>query len=108
MRVLLFTVGSDGDVRPFAALAGRLRAEGHDPVLAAPARYQPLATAAGVAFEPLDLDMTEVGRAVAGRTASAISLPSPRPWGSERAVRCRARPPPRPPTARSTWSSITR
>ena len=67
MRVLLFTVGSDGDVRPFAALAGRLRAEGHDPVLAAPARYQPLATAAGVAFEPLDLDMTEVGRAVAGR-----------------------------------------
>jgi sterol 3beta-glucosyltransferase len=64
--VLLFTVGSEGDVRPFAALAGRLRAEGHDPVLAAPALYRPLA-AAGVAFEPLDLDMTEVGGAVAGR-----------------------------------------
>jgi sterol 3beta-glucosyltransferase len=67
VRVLLFTVGSEGDVRPFAALAGRLRAEGHEPVLAAPALYQPLATAAGVAFEPLDLDMTEVGGAVAGR-----------------------------------------
>ena len=66
MRVLLFTVGSEGDVRPFAALAGRLRAEGHDPVLAAPALYQPLA-AAGVAFEPLNLDMAEVGGAVAGR-----------------------------------------
>jgi sterol 3beta-glucosyltransferase len=67
VRVLLFTVGWEGDVRPFAALAGRLRAEGHDPVLAAPALYQPLATAAGVAFESLDLDMTEVGRAVVGR-----------------------------------------
>jgi len=67
MRVLLFTVGSEGDVRPFVALAGRLRAEGHDPVLAAPALYQGLAAAVGVAFEPLDLDMTEVGRAVAGR-----------------------------------------
>ena len=47
MRVLLFTVGSEGDVRPFAALAGRLRAEGHDPVLAAPALYQPLAPPPG-------------------------------------------------------------
>jgi sterol 3beta-glucosyltransferase len=67
VRVLLFTVGSEGDVRPFVALAGRLRSEGHDPVLAAPALYQGLASAAGLAFEPLDLDMTEVGRAVAGR-----------------------------------------
>jgi sterol 3beta-glucosyltransferase len=67
VRVLLFTVGSEGDVRPFVALAGRLRAEGHDPVLAAPALYQGLVAAGGVAFEPLDLDMTEVGRAVAGR-----------------------------------------
>jgi sterol 3beta-glucosyltransferase len=67
VRVLLFTVGSEGDVRPFAALAGRLRADGHDPVLAAPALYHDLAVAAGVDFEPLDLDMTEVGRAVAGR-----------------------------------------
>jgi sterol 3beta-glucosyltransferase len=67
VRVLLFTVGSEGDVRPFVALAARLRAEGHDPVLAAPALYQGIATAAGLAFEPLDLDMTEVGGAVAGR-----------------------------------------
>jgi sterol 3beta-glucosyltransferase len=67
MRVLLVTVGSQGDVRPFVALASRLRSEGHDPVLAAPAIYHGLATAGDVAFVPLDLDMTEVGRAVAGR-----------------------------------------
>jgi sterol 3beta-glucosyltransferase len=39
MRALLITVGSQGDVRPFAALARRLRVEGHDVVLAAPAIY---------------------------------------------------------------------
>ena len=54
-------------MRPLAALASRLRSEGHDPVLAAPALYHGLASAGEVAFVPLDLDMTEVGRAVAGR-----------------------------------------
>jgi sterol 3beta-glucosyltransferase len=67
MKVLLVTVGSQGDVRPVAALAARLRSEGHDPVLAAPALYRHLSTDHGVPFVPLDLDMTEVGRAVAGR-----------------------------------------
>ena len=37
MRALLLTVGSQGDVQPFVALASRLRADGHDVVLAAPA-----------------------------------------------------------------------
>jgi sterol 3beta-glucosyltransferase len=67
MRVLLVTVGSQGDVQPFVALASRLRGAGHEPVLAAPALYQGLAAAGDVPFVPLDLDMTEVGRAVAGR-----------------------------------------
>jgi sterol 3beta-glucosyltransferase len=67
MRVLLVTVGSQGDVQPFVALASRLRGEGHEPVLAAPALYQGLAAVGDVPFVPLDLDMTEVGRAVAGR-----------------------------------------
>jgi sterol 3beta-glucosyltransferase len=67
MKVLLVTVGSQGDVRPLVALASRLRSEGHDPVLAAPALYQGLAAAADLVFVPLDLDMTEVGRVVAGR-----------------------------------------
>jgi UDP:flavonoid glycosyltransferase YjiC (YdhE family) len=56
VRVLLFTVGSEGDVQPFAALAGWLRAEGHDPVLAAPALYQGLATAASVVIWPFGVD----------------------------------------------------
>jgi len=67
MRVLLVTVGSQGDVQPFVALASRLRGKGHEPVLAAPALYQDLAAVDDVPFVPLELDMTEVGRAVAGR-----------------------------------------
>lgn len=79
MRALLLTVGSQGDVQPYIALAARLRSAGHDVVLAAPAGYQGLAqsyqglsTQAGtqqtpVPIVPLDLDMTEVGRAVHGK-----------------------------------------
>jgi sterol 3beta-glucosyltransferase len=67
MRALLLTVGSQGDVQPFVALANRLRSEGHDAVLAAPAVYQGLAATCDVPFVPLGLDMNEVGRAVAGK-----------------------------------------
>jgi sterol 3beta-glucosyltransferase len=63
MRALLLTVGSQGDVQPYVALAARLRSAGHDVVLAAPAIYQGL----DESIVPLDLDMTEVGRAVDGK-----------------------------------------
>jgi sterol 3beta-glucosyltransferase len=67
MRALLLTVGSRGDVQPFVALGSRLRAEGHEPILAAPAMFGDLAAAYSVPFVPLDLDMSEVGAVLAGR-----------------------------------------
>jgi len=67
MKSLLLTVGSQGDVQPFVALAGRLRARGHEPVLAAPALFGGLAAAYDVPFVPLDLDMGQVGAALTGR-----------------------------------------
>jgi sterol 3beta-glucosyltransferase len=67
MRALLLTVGSRGDVQPFVALGSRLRAEGHDAVLAAPAMFGDMAAAYSVPFVPLDLDMSEVGAVLAGR-----------------------------------------
>jgi sterol 3beta-glucosyltransferase len=67
MRALLLTVGSQGDVQPYVALASRLRGAGHDVVLAAPGVYQGLAQELTGTFVPLDLDMTEVGRAVDGK-----------------------------------------
>jgi sterol 3beta-glucosyltransferase len=67
MKALLLTVGSQGDVQPFVALAVRLRAGGHEAVLAAPAVFSGLADAYDVPFVPLELDMGQVGEAVAGR-----------------------------------------
>src|SRR5580693_5180543 len=67
MRALLLTVGSQGDVQPFVALASRLRSGGHEAVLAAPALYGGLAAAYDVPFVPLDLDLDRLGAALAGR-----------------------------------------
>jgi sterol 3beta-glucosyltransferase len=67
MRALLLTVGSQGDVQPFVALAARLRADGHEAVLAAPALYRSLAAGCDVPFAPLDLDLDKLGTALAGR-----------------------------------------
>lgn len=67
MRALLLTVGSQGDVQPFVALAARLRDGGHEAVLAAPAVYGALAAVRDVPFVPLGLDMEQVGAAVHGK-----------------------------------------
>jgi sterol 3beta-glucosyltransferase len=67
MRAFVLTVGSRGDVQPFVALAAGLRACGHDAVLAAPAMFSGLAAAHDVPFAPLELDMAEVGAALADR-----------------------------------------
>lgn len=65
MKVLLLAVGSQGDVRPLVALADRLRAEGHEALLAAPPLFKPLAIATRLPFAALDLDMMRVGEAMA-------------------------------------------
>ncbi|WP_028938470.1 glycosyltransferase [Pseudonocardia spinosispora] len=57
MRVLLLAVGSQGDVRPLVALAERLQRDGHEPTVAAPPLFRPLAIAAGVPFAALDVGM---------------------------------------------------
>jgi sterol 3beta-glucosyltransferase len=86
MRALLLTVGSQGDVQPYVALARRLRAAGHDAVLAAPALYQELAddqALTGDSFVPLDLDMTAVGQAVDGKHGLRHMLAFTRAMGKQ-------------------------
>ncbi|MGY6653670.1 glycosyltransferase [Amycolatopsis sp. TRM77291] len=50
MRIALTTLGSRGDVQPFAALGEELRKRGHEVALAAPAEFRALATEARVEF----------------------------------------------------------
>ncbi|MFI9457066.1 glycosyltransferase [Amycolatopsis sp. NPDC052450] len=53
MRIALTTLGSRGDVQPFAALGKELRERGHEVVLAAPSEFHGLATEARVEFAAL-------------------------------------------------------
>ncbi|MEQ4723172.1 glycosyltransferase [Nonomuraea sp. B19D2] len=71
MRPLLITAGSRGDVQPYLALARGLRAAGHEPVVAAPRRFEPLATAHGVAFVPLSDEMLALQDSVKGQGVRA-------------------------------------
>ncbi|GAA3232643.1 glycosyltransferase [Actinocorallia longicatena] len=64
MKALLLTVGSQGDVQPFVALADRLRKGGHEVLLAAPQLFQGLAEAHEIPFAPLGLDMLKVSDAI--------------------------------------------
>lgn len=54
MKVLILAFGTRGDVQPFVALARGLRERGHDPVLAAPARFAPLADGHGMSLVGVD------------------------------------------------------
>lgn len=53
-RFLLVTAGSRGDTEPFVSLAYALREAGHDPTVAAPARYRRLAEAYDIDYVGLD------------------------------------------------------
>ncbi len=50
MRALIATTGSDGDIRPFHALAKELQARGHEVLFSAPDYYAAGAAARGIPF----------------------------------------------------------
>ena len=60
MKVVLLTVGSRGDVQPYAALAARSVAAGHDTVLATHQPFADLVTSTGARFESLPGDPRQV------------------------------------------------
>ncbi|SEG91722.1 sterol 3beta-glucosyltransferase [Nonomuraea solani] len=76
MKPLLITVGSRGDVQPYLALAKGLLAAGHQPVVAAPRRFQPLAAAHGIDCVPLNdemLDLQDLAKGKGARAAMAAA-----------------------------------
>ncbi|MEU4363871.1 glycosyltransferase [Promicromonospora sp. NPDC023987] len=86
MKVLLVTMGSRGDVEPFAALAAELARTGHEPLLAAPRRLTEDAAARGLPVAPLDDGIFALQEEVAGKgarasiTAARSALPLLRRW----------------------------
>jgi sterol 3beta-glucosyltransferase len=86
MKALLVTMGSRGDVEPFAALAVELALAGHEPLLAAPRRLTEDAAARGIPVAPLDDGVFALQEEVAGKgtraaiTAARSALPLLRRW----------------------------
>lgn len=70
MRVVLAAEGTRGDVHPMLALAGALKARGHDALLAAPPDFEGVAHARGIPFHPVGIRVREY------LTASASALTS--------------------------------
>lgn len=64
MRALIFSFGTRGDVEPYAALAERLRREGHTATLSAPGIYREDVERRGIAFEPMGDAMQTAMRAL--------------------------------------------
>ncbi|MEU9859418.1 glycosyltransferase [Streptomyces sp. NPDC047971] len=76
MRVLIVTAGSWGDVAPYTGLGMRLRAAGHDVVLATHERFEGAAAAYGLGFRPLPVDPREELASGRGQgLARAVSAP---------------------------------
>jgi UDP:flavonoid glycosyltransferase YjiC (YdhE family) len=70
-RILLTTWGSYGDLFPYLALAIRLKALGHSPVLATCEFYRDMVTAAGIEFRPMSPDIDPNVRALIARVMDA-------------------------------------
>ena len=57
MRILILTLGSRGDVQPFAALASALAGRGHDVAVATSRGFEAMIEAAGAQAVPLSVDI---------------------------------------------------
>jgi vancomycin aglycone glucosyltransferase len=65
VKVVLAPAGSRGDVAPFLALAGGLRARGHDVLLCAAPNYESWSRAQRIPFRPVGSDLQAVLRSKA-------------------------------------------
>ena len=74
MRVLLSTIGSQGDVQPLVALALQLRALGQEVRLCVPPDFRDWIDSFGIPVTPIG---PEVRRFAASDTSATLASPSP-------------------------------
>lgn len=60
-RIVISTIGSYGDLHPYIAVGGGLRARGHEVLIATSARYAPNVERAGLGFHPVFPDFADMG-----------------------------------------------
>jgi sterol 3beta-glucosyltransferase len=77
MRISVVAIGSQGDVRPFTALASGLARSGHRVTLVTHREFQPLAERNGVDFAPVSVNPVEIVQSERGQAwISASSSPA--------------------------------
>lgn len=62
IRIVIFTVGTEGDARPYVALAKGLAGAGHDVVVATSREFENFVRTRGLGFAPLTADFLEMMR----------------------------------------------
>lgn len=60
MKIALLTLGTRGDVQPYAVLGRALKERGHQVVLSTGKNFEPLAKEYNLAFAPVDADFQEL------------------------------------------------
>jgi len=76
MKIILASVGTDGDVRPIISLGKSLQARGHEIIICAPPNYDTLVARHCLKFYPIGLDikniLTENAKDFIGHTIKSI------------------------------------
>ncbi|MEM9587998.1 MAG: glycosyltransferase [Planctomycetota bacterium] len=69
MKILILTVGSHGDVRPYVALASGLRAAGHAVTICTCSRFEGFIRQHGIGYAPLNNDLIDLMDSDDGKAA---------------------------------------
>lgn len=74
MKITIFTLGTRGDVQPFAILGQALAEKGHDVTLSTAKNFRSLVESHNIKFHPVDADYEEIINSEEGRKILQVNL----------------------------------
>ena len=74
MKITIFTLGTRGDVQPFAVLGRALAEKGHDVTLSTAKNFKSLVRSYNLKFHPVDADYEEILNSKEGRKILQVNL----------------------------------
>jgi sterol 3beta-glucosyltransferase len=74
MKIAISTIGTRGDVQPYAILGQALAARGHEVTLSTAKNFRDLVESYGIAFHPMDVDYQEILNSEEGKKILKANL----------------------------------
>lgn len=74
MKIAIFTLGTRGDVQPYAVLGQALAERGHDVILSTAKNFEQLIQSYNIKFHPVDVDYEEILNSEEGRKILQVNL----------------------------------